>query len=255
MSLLQLESLSVEIAGIEICRQLNLTIEAGSSWVLLGRNGAGKSTLIHTLAALRSPTAGNIKLAGQAIDEWDRRQRAQQLALLLQESGDPFPSTVLETVLIGRHPHLGRWQWEGEEDIEIARRALQQVSMGEFESRMVDTLSGGERQRVAIAALIAQQPQLMLLDEPTNHLDLHHQVTLLEMLRATSCNHDGALVTVLHDVNLALRFCDHALLLFPDGSHQHGRFDEVVNTESLGRLYDHPVVELKGDQRRCFLPD
>lgn len=244
----------VEIAGITVCHDLALQIDPGSSWAILGGNGAGKTTLLHTLAGVRLAQQGEITIKGQPLSAWPRRQLAQVVGLLAQESSDPFPITVLETVLIGRHPHLDRWQWEGEEDIEIAQRALHQVALEGFESRMVDTLSGGERRRVAIAALMAQSTQLLLLDEPTNHLDLHHQVTLLDELKAVASAADGALISVLHDINLALRFCDHALLLLPNGVTLHGPIDEVVNSETLTELYAHPVIEIANDEQRYFMP-
>ncbi len=252
--LLEARGLTVEIGGKQVCANLHLEIHAGQRWALLGINGVGKTTLLHTLAGLRAPAAGQVLLNGLAIDKLPRRQVARQLGLLLQEEGDAFPGTVLETALSGRHPHLGRWQWESAEDIALAERALAQVGLAGLASRQLGTLSGGERRRLSLATLLCQQPQLFLLDEPTNHLDPHQQITLLELLAAQTREETRGLLMILHDINLASRFCDRALLLFGDGETLHGPGEQVLTAEHIARLYGHPVVTLDGPHGPVYLP-
>ncbi|VAX03867.1 hypothetical protein MNBD_GAMMA20-453 [hydrothermal vent metagenome] len=247
-------SLTVEIGGKQVCNDLNFDIHAGQCWALLGINGVGKTTLLHTLAGLRAPTAGQVLLNGQAIDTLPRRQGARQLGLLLQEEGDAFPGTVLETALSGRHPHLGRWQWESVADITLAKRALAQVGLAGLEPRQINTLSGGERRRLSLATLLTQDPQLFLLDEPTNHLDPHQQITLLELLIAQVYGEARGLLMILHDVNLASRFCDHALLLFGNGESLHGPLSKVLTAKNIEHLYSHPVIKLDGPRGPVYLP-
>jgi iron complex transport system ATP-binding protein len=167
---------------------------------------------------------------------------------------DAFPATVLETALVGRHPHLGRWDWEGAADAAIARGNLAAVGLAGLEQRDVQTLSGGERQRLAIAALLTQRPALYLLDEPTAHLDLNHQMALLDLVARYAGECGAGFAIVLHDVNLALRYCHRSLLLFGDGSWREGAMDEVLNSESLGELYGHPLKELHDGTRKLFVP-
>ncbi len=252
---LETQDLTVSIAGKEVCRDLNLALARGQCWGMLGRNGAGKTTLLHTLAGLRPPAAGYVRLNGRDMNNLLRRTVACTVGLLLQDSADPFPATVLETVLIGRHPHLGFWQWEGPQDLHIARHTLQMMELDGMEARLVNTLSGGERRRLAIATLLAQDPELYLLDEPTNHLDLHHQVTLLELLIRRTREDGKALLMVLHDINLAARYCDHLLLLFDHGQALCGPTDEVLRQDTLSRLYGHPVVPVPlPDGGHAWLP-
>ena len=244
--------LTVSVAERTLVRELTLSIPSGSVTCVLGCNGAGKTLTLHTLAGVREPQAGMIEIAGRAISDWQRKDLARALGLLTQTTDDPFPSTVLETVLIGRHPHIGFWQWENQRDRDIAQAALAAVELVGFEARDVSTLSGGERRRVAIATLLAQDPALLLLDEPINHLDPHHQIELLRLLRAKAS--DGrTIVMSLHDAGLAARFADNALLLLGNGAWQYGSVSEVLTEESISRLYGTRVQELTWPGGRTFV--
>ena len=253
MSLLETRGLEIEVGGRRLCRGLDLRLEPGQCWALLGRNGAGKTSLLHTLAGLRPASSGEIALDGQSLAHLGRRQIARRLGLMFQDSADPFPSSVLETALLGRHPHLGPWGREDAEQLELARRALAQVGLEAFEQRPVASLSGGERRRLALASLLTQDPRLALLDEPVNHLDLPQQQRQLQLLRRR-CEQGKAVLMVLHDVNLALRFCTHLLLLYGDGRHDQGPLEQVAERERLEQLYGHPLVEIQGPRGRLLVP-
>ena len=252
-ALLSTRALAVQIAGKQICAGLDFDVAPGECWAILGRNGAGKTTLLHTLAGLRAPEAGVIEVVGRPLATLTRRELARLRGVLPQDDNDAFPATVLETVLVGRHPHLSRWQWEGEDDIRVARHALDATDMAGTEARNVGTLSGGERRRVALAALLAQEPRLFLLDEPASHLDLAHQLALLDRLVALVRSEGRAAVMVMHDVNLALRYCDRALLLSA-GEAVAGRAVELLTSERLSRLYGVPLQELDTSHGRVFAP-
>ena len=180
--ILEARHLSVSIGLHKVCLGLDLDLAPGSRLAILGRNGAGKSTLLSTLAGLRAADAGMLRLDGKSYAEHGLRNAARLRGWLGQARSDPFASTVLETVLTGRHPHVGRWSWESGADADIAREALETMGLAGMAEREVHTLSGGERQRVAIAALLAQAARLYLLDEPLAHLDLNHQIATLELL-------------------------------------------------------------------------
>jgi iron complex transport system ATP-binding protein len=254
MTLLETRSLQVTIGDTAVCRDLDLTINAGERWCILGCNGAGKTTLLLTLAGLRPPQAGNIALQQQALSALPRRQVARQIGILFQDQTDAFPANVLDTVLTGRHPWLGPLQWEGTADLEKARTALQAVGLAGIEQRSVTTLSGGERRRLGIATLLTQDPQLLLLDEPTNHLDIHHQIRTLQLVSELAANGDRALLLVMHDLNLAARYCNRFLLLFGDGETAQGNAAEVLTRPNLERLYQHPLLPLQGPQGQVWVP-
>ena len=251
MSLMRCDHLDVSIANKTICEKLSLSINAGENWAILGMNGCGKTTLLHTFAGLLPAQSGEIKINNTSLDNLSRHEVAQQLSLLLQHQEDHFPGTVLESVLIGRHPHLKSWQWESDDDHRLAHDALNLVGLNDFSERSILTLSGGERQRVALATLLVQQTPIRLLDEPVNHLDIHHQHEVMKLLTAN--NADIANVFVLHDVNLATRYCEHALLIYPDGKTQQGVCTEVLTEENLSELYQHPLQEIKHNNQRWFI--
>lgn len=254
MTTLAAKNLSVKIANTNVCDDLNFAIKPGQCWGILGGNGVGKTTLLHTLAGLRPAASGEILVDNEPIESLTPKYRANKIGVLFQDSVDPFPTTVLESVLIGRHPHLNHWQWESETDYELAKSALSDVGLGDFCTRRVDTLSGGERRRLEIATVMVQDPHVYLLDEPSNHLDLRHQMELLSQLVQLTKQNSKSLVMILHDINLASRFCDHLLLLFGKGETKCGSLEEMLDTHLLGTLYGHQLKELSAGSHRVFIP-
>jgi iron complex transport system ATP-binding protein len=252
VALLAAERLGVRAGGRELVRDLGLALAAGEFVALLGRNGSGKTLTLHTLAGLRAPAAGRVTLAGTPMQGMRRRAIAQRVGLLPQEDEEGFATTVLEAVLLGRHPHLPAWRWQGAEDERLAREALRQVGLQALEARSTATLSGGEARRVAIATLLAQEPGVFILDEPTNHLDPHHQLAMLALFRGLA---DGgrAVLATLHDPTLAARFADRAVLLFGDGRWLAGPAREVLTAPVLSELYLTRIEAAEVAGRRVFV--
>jgi iron complex transport system ATP-binding protein len=253
-AILAARGLTVTIAGIGVCRELDFSVVPGQCWAILGRNGAGKTTLLHTLAGLRAPTAGTIALNGRPLAALSAREVARTRGLLTQDDSDAFGATVLETAMIGRHPYLSRWQWESADDLRIAREALALMDIADAEQRDVRTLSGGERRRVALAALLTQRPRLFLLDEPSSHLDLAHQLAVLRRLTTLAREQRSALIMVLHDVNLARRFCDHVVML-DQGTAIAGPASELLTAERLSKIYGVALKTLGQGEELCFVPN
>jgi iron complex transport system ATP-binding protein len=256
--LLQAEDVTLAVARRTLLRGLDWRVAAGELWALLGPNGSGKTTLLHALAGLAAPAAGRIRLDGRPLAEVPPAERARRRALLPQSLHDAFGATVLDTVLLGRHPYLSRWAWEGDADRAQARSALAAVEMEGFAARDVTTLSGGERQRVGLATVLAQDPALLLLDEPLAHLDLPHQVRVLQRLRERVDAGGGAgraVVLSIHDLNLARRFATHALVLAGDGGvPRQGPVDVSMDAQALGRAFGHPLAAAAVQGRIVYLP-
>lgn len=252
--LLSVEGLGVSQGKRRLLGALEMKMNAGECWALLGRNGAGKTTLLHTLAGIRPIEEGRVNLLGRALPEWSARHRARVLGLLTQDASEGFEETVLEAALAGRHPHLGHWSSEGEKDELIARKALHDCGLAGFEPRALQTLSGGERRRLALATLLTQEPRLLLLDEPLNHLDMSWQWCILHQLRGLADSGRGILMS-LHDPNLALRFCTHALLMDGEGGWRSGKVGEVVTPGTLQQAYGMAMRLIEDRDGVWVVPD
>ena len=268
--LLTADNLSLRAGSRTLCAGLNLRIDAGQRWGLLGKNGAGKTSLLHTLAGLRFPATGAVSLGGEALSTLSPAQIAVQVGLLFQESVDALPSTVLETALLGRHPHSNGRLFDSSEDLATATDSLRKLGIEALASRAVTSLSGGERQRLALAMLLAQKPRLLLLDEPSNHLDLGFQSQLITLLLAQVSTgnearndlsyqvdrvpREAALVMATHDINLAARACDNIVLMVTDGEALVGSAEEILTQEHLGRAYDCEIARIEHEGRTLFYP-
>lgn len=227
---------SISVPGRTLVEDLDLQIHAGDVLAVLGPNGVGKSLTLHTLAGLRAADGGTVALDGRAVTALSRQQVATRIALLPQYVEDVFPASVFDTVMIGRHPHIPRFQWETEQDRTVAEESLRLVDLGDMRQRDISTLSGGERRRLAIAQVLTQAPDIYLLDEPTNHLDPQHQLDVLRIFREKAGG-GAAVVASLHDVNLAARFADTCLLLYGDGRWELGDSKTVLTEQRLTELY------------------
>jgi iron complex transport system ATP-binding protein len=244
--------LTVCVPGRTLVSDLGLDIASGDFLAVLGQNGAGKTRTMLTIAGLLAAAKGKVELGGEPVQSLKRREVARRIALLPQYVDDVFPATVLETVLIGRHPHIGPFELESSVDRRIALQSLEQVDLADFADREIDTLSGGERRRVAIAQVLTQTPGAYLLDEPTNHLDPQHQLDVLEIF-AEKARGGAAVIANLHDVNLAVRYATRCLLLYGDGRWQTGTTASVLDEERLSELYGTRMEAVRWRDRDIFV--
>lgn len=243
--ILQTKNLTLQYPGKLLCRDLNLTVNSGECWAVLGQNGCGKTTLIHVLGGLRSAdgvSTNSVTVAGKAPLTWPRRELARKMGIMLQEEPGEFWGNVSEYVLLGRYPHVKNlFGWESV-DHDIAIQAMQRMELTNFSQRSLDTLSGGERQRVRIALLLAQSPQCYLLDEPLQHLDLRHQLFAM-MLFKELATQGSTVMIVLHDIAWVSRYCDHVLMLFENGRALTGSVEELLTRDNLEELYQCSLDE------------
>lgn len=253
--LLEAQDLSLGVATRTLVRGLSFRMNAGEVWCLLGPNGSGKSTFLHTAVGLREPQAGALRLAGRPLADWPVGAAARLRGFLPQNFHDAFSASALECVMLGRHPHLSRWQWEGENERALALSALRAVDLDGFAQRDVLTLSGGERQRVALAALLVQDAPLLLLDEPVSHLDLHHQILVLAHLVRLARERAKAVLFTVHDLDLAARFASHALLMMPQADVLQGPVGAVMTETALQSAFGHRVRRVEAAGRTLFVPD
>ncbi len=250
--LLSCDDIRVSVPGRILVDGLKMFLRRGELIAVLGQNGTGKTLSLLTLAGLREPATGTVQIGADDIRSTARQDVARRLALLPQDVEGRFPPTVLDTTLIGRHPHIGRLRWESSDDYAIAEQALKTMGLDDLAARDVLTLSGGERRRLSIAQVLTQQPDVYLLDEPTNHLDPQHQLDAMRIFRDAADNGAGVIAT-LHDVNLAVRFADRCLLLFGDGRWELGNSADVLSETRLSDLYSTPMESIAWRSQQLFV--
>ena len=217
---------------------LSLTIDEGEFAAIIGPNGAGKTTLLRLLGGIDPPSSGEICLEGSSLRSMPARERARQIALVLPEASILFNFSVLETVLMGRAPHLGLWQMERPADFAAARDALREVDLVDLESRHLKELSSGERQRALIARALAQEPRVLLLDEPTAYLDLRHALEIFEIFHRLNRDRGLTVVTASHDLNLAARHASRLILLHHGRLAADGPPASVLTPENIREVYE-----------------
>jgi iron complex transport system ATP-binding protein len=215
-------------------REVSFTVAPGEVVGIVGPNGSGKTTVLRAVTRVHRPRSGRVLLDGQDIYALPARQAALALAVVTQNGHVDFDVSVQELVLMGRHPHLRGLRGEGPDDFRACRRALELTDTAGLGQRLVATLSGGERQRVELARALAQEPRLLVLDEPTAHLDIAYQLEVMELVAALNVREGMTVLMVIHDLNLAARFC-HRLILLKEGRVCANGHPEVVLTA--------PVVE------------
>lgn len=219
--------------GREVLREISFASSAGSFIALLGNNGAGKSTLLKCMNGILATEKGSVLMDGCALQSMKRRDIARKMAYV-EQSGGQSRLTVYDTVLMGRKPYIAH-SVSGE-DIAIVERVLDRMGLRSYAMRYVDELSGGERQKVFIARAMAQCPKILLMDEPTNNLDIYNQHEVMR-IAAELVRLDGiTVIAVLHDLNLALRYCDRFFFL-KDGKGYRFGGTEIVDEGTIETVF------------------
>lgn len=239
---LSLEQVSFAYGRDWALRGVDLQVPEGEMLGVLGPNGSGKSTLVGIMSGLLRPQEGQVRIGGRDVRGLKRNTLAREIAVVSQEQHFRFEFTALEVVLMGRFPHLGRFEFEGERDLEIAARALDATDTLGLANRSIHGLSGGEKQRVLIARALAQDPRLMLLDEPTSFLDLKHKRDIFRLVSDLSRERRLSVVLVSHDMDLASQHCQRLVLLKDGSIHRSGRPDEVLTASNLESVFGCPVL-------------
>lgn len=243
--MMQIKNLNFQYnAGPEILKKVSFDMEQGKFLAILGNNGVGKSTLLKCFNHILKPDSGEVILDGENLLTKSTREVAKQVAFVSQN----VPSTqmtVHDVVMLGRRPYM-KWGFT-EEDHKIVHDAMHRLDVEEMRGRFLNQLSGGEKQKVMLARALAQQPKVLLLDEPTSALDIQNQYQVLKMVRDFCHNDNMIAVVVIHDLNLALRFCDRFLLMKDGEVYRYGD-RSILDSTALKAVYgvNAQVVEING---------
>lgn len=240
-ALYQLSNVDFSIGDKPLLQSVSLDIAAGKVVGLIGHNGSGKTSLMRLLARQNTPTRGEIRFAGAALDSWPSRHFARQVAHLPQYTPTTDGLLVKELVALGRYPWHGALGRFTKDDEAKVAEAMHATDVTRFAERAVDSLSGGERQRVWLAMLIAQDSRCVLLDEPTSALDISHQIEVLGLVRSLCEARDMTAVVVLHDVNMATRFCSELVALRGGKILMQASPAEIMRSDNLEAIYSVPM--------------
>ena len=253
--MLEVRQLSVSRGAKAVLNDISFTLAKGESLAVVGPNGAGKSSLVKAIVGLVTIKRGHILVDGQSLQDLNRRHIAQKIAIVDQSSNLPQDFRVAEMIAMGRHPHRGLFAALSADDKAIIHQASRDCGLEPLLDRPVAKLSGGEKQRVLFARALSQTSDYLLLDEPTNHLDLKYQIELLQLARQ-QCRARKAVLMVLHDLNLAARFCDAVMVLDQGRMVAYGRPGEVLERHKLEHIYqtDIDVFAAPSDKRPVVLP-
>ena len=230
---IQTDNIQVSFGSKTILQDISLAIQDNEFVGIIGPNGSGKSTFLKCLSRVLQPNGGKIFFDGTEMSSLSHRDTALKMAVVAQHSTVNFDFSVLEMVLMGRSPYKGLLDRDQLDDYEIARHALAQVGLSDFESRNFNTLSGGEQQRVILARALAQRTECLVLDEPTNHLDIKYQLELMTIVKRL----DATVVSAIHDLNLAAIYCDRIIALKDGHIVCSGTPQDVLSSDTIRHIY------------------
>jgi len=237
MAILNVDGVDCYYGSVKVLEDVRFSVKERDFVGVLGPNGSGKTTLLKSISRALKPHRGVILLNDLDIYALRSVDVARQMAVVPQETSVSFNFTALDIVLMGRNPHLSRFQVEGDKDLAIARRAMERTGTWHLAGRLINELSGGEKQRIIIARALAQEPKILLLDEPTVHLDINNQLEMMDLIKELRSKEGLIILAVLHDFNLAARYCDSAILLKDGRIVSAGSVDAVLTSENIKKVF------------------
>ncbi len=248
MTKVEIRSLGKDIQGRFVLKGIDLTVKPGEIIGVIGPNGSGKTTLLNLCSGVVRPSEGDVLIDGRPVGSFPRKELAQWMAVLQQEALPPIGFTVREVIEMGRYPFQNWLGEESEDQEEQITSILTELGLTKLAQRTLDRLSGGERQRVALGKVMAQQPNLLMLDEPTTYLDIGYQISLMDAVHQWRARTGLTVIAVLHDLNLAARYCDRLLLIHQGKQVGLGSPEELLQAERIEAVYGvrphivaHPV--------------
>ena len=248
----KIDDVCVNYGKHKALQNVSFDVQPGEVLSIVGPNGSGKSTLIKCIAQIMKPTSGCIYVDGRDVSKIDLNEVAKLIGYVPQNFHYLFYSTVMETVLLGRKPHI-KWRI-AQSDLDIVQQSLDDMNISDKADKFMDELSGGEKQKVYIARTLAQQPQLYLLDEPTSNLDLKHQIEVLEITKRLTKSQGASMIVALHDLNLAMKYSDKVVMLEKGKLYAYGKPEDVLTVDNIDNVYDVEALILDSIHGKYIVP-
>ena len=242
--MIELQHLSYAYGKHQVLKDISFTAQPGDCVGILGNNGAGKSTLITCLNKIRKPNSGSVLVDGANVFQMSRQETARTIAYVAQKN-EMSQTTVYDAVLLGRKPYM-KWGLV-KADYDLCDEMLERIGMADFKLRYINELSGGEAQKVMLARAFVQQPKILLLDEPTSNLDPRNQYEMMKLVREMAQEHGITVLVVIHDLNLALRYCNRFLFVKDGLVYDYGD-QSIITQQSLRDVYgiDASIITHQG---------
>ena len=232
---IKIDGLEFGYSSTPVLNDITLDLSGPKFVSIMGPNGVGKSTLIHCINKIQTPTSGTVMLDGKDVKEITIKDMAKQVGYVPYSANDTFPLTVVDTVLMGRHPHS---KWKSlDNDLDIVYDTLKMLGISHLAMRNFNELSAGQHQKVMLARGLVQEPKVLLLDEPTSNLDVRHQLDVTKMLKKLSVEKGILIIMISHDINIAAKFSDEVIMMHQGHIYDVGTPDHVINEENLKVVY------------------
>ena len=245
MVLLSVNGVECRYGSVKILEEVNFTVNEGDFVGIIGPNGSGKTTLLKSISRTLKPYKGSIILDKSDIYSLKSVDLAKQMAIVPQESNIGFSFSALDIVMMGRNPHMKRFQMESDTDLTIVRKAMNRTNTWHLADRPINELSGGEKQRVVIARALAQEPKVLLLDEPLTHLDMINQLEIMDLVKELCVKERLIVLEVIHDLNLAARYCSSILLLKDAKIFAAGPVENVLTSDNIKAVFNVDAIVKK----------
>ena len=245
--ILRINNIACRYDAANVLENIDFSAKGGDFIGVVGPNASGKSTLLKSISKVLKPYTGVVLLNERDVHTLKSAEIAKNLAVVPQESVISFAFTALEVVLMGRTPHLNRFEMESTQDLIIAQKSMELTNTWYLAERPIDTLSGGEKQRIIIARALTQEPRVLLLDEPTDHLDINHQIEILDLIKRLSKEKEMVVIGVFHDLNIVSQYCERLILLHKGRIFAAGGAGDVLTGENIEKVYGVKVTVKEDD--------
>ncbi len=242
---LKIKDVSFSYSSVPVLHDVSFELGGNELVSILGPNGVGKSTLIHCINKILAPTSGTVLIDGKDVSEIKLKELAKQIGYVPYSANDSFPLSVIDTVMIGRHPH-SKWGTL-DKDLDIVYDTLRMLGISYLAMRPFNELSAGQHQKVMLARGLVQEPEILLLDEPTSNLDVRHQLDVTKMLKRLSREKNILIIMISHDINIAAKYSDKIILMHKGSVFDMGEPNKVITAENLRIVYGVTAEITKDD--------